>query len=68
MLAVRPGSLVARARPWPVIWVRPVADLLAGLPQPMRTVLVQEAVRLLAALPEGKAKAAGERLRPLYLL
>lgn len=42
-------------------------DLLAGLPQPMRSVLAQEAVRLLAALPDSRAKAAGERLRPILL-
>lgn len=44
-----------------------MTDLLAGLPRAMRSVLAQEAARLLAALPDGRAKVAGEHLRPIML-
>ncbi|MFT3690925.1 hypothetical protein [Paenirhodobacter sp.] len=44
-----------------------MADLFTGLPQPLRRVLVQEAVRLLAALPDGPSKAIIEQMRPQFL-
>ena len=44
-----------------------MADLLAKLAQETRTVIVQEANRLLAGLPDCKAKASAETLKPSYL-
>lgn len=44
-----------------------MSDLLAGLPLEQRIVIVQEANRLLAGLPDCKAKAFAEKIKPTYL-
>lgn len=44
-----------------------MADLLAGLPSKNRIVSIQVANRLLAALPDGRKKAAAESLRQVLL-
>ena len=44
-----------------------MSDLLAGLSRDIRLTIVQEALRLLAALPDGKPKAIAEKLRQIFL-